>query len=201
MDDFDPNVDPTDQDAADAYVDWCATNYERLSQGPARTYRSAVRCGAWLLAVASAQLHLDDEIEHDRQELLEQLASYAMIARAIERQREHYVVERLIVLRASLDCWEPTGEWGGHLLDAAKCAIAALVLIELAPLVDLWELSCPDAWALLDAGTQSLAQINLANELSFADFAVRPAEMTIARYTWQRVNNMVRHVSPPLSEN
>jgi hypothetical protein len=203
MPDFDPNLDPQTQEEADAYVDWCATNFIRLTSSPDRTYRTALRCAAWLFVVAAAPLHLDDAIEQDRDALMTQLAAYSLIARAIERQRERFAVERLIITRSSLDCWEPAGEWAGHLLTAAKCAIGALVLIELHPLIELWELECPEVWALLDASSQLLAQINIAvEEPSFADFAVRRNELTIARFTWQRANNLVRHLGiVRLSEN
>jgi hypothetical protein len=56
-------------------------------------------------------------------------------------------------------------------------------------------------WALLDAGCEQLASINLADDLSFDDYAIRPDEMVIARYTWQRANNIARHVGIRLSEN
>ena len=201
MSDFDPNVEPSTQDEADAYINWCAENFMRLSSDGARTYRSALRCAHWLLVVAIAQLHLDDGVERDRDALLEQLAAYQRLARVIERQRDHVPAERLILLRSSLDCWEGVGEWSVALLNAAKSAVSALLLIECYPLVDLWSLDAPDAWVLLDDGCQQLADINVAEELSFDDYAIRPDEMVIAKYTWQRANNIARHVGIRLSEN
>jgi hypothetical protein len=161
-----------------------------------------MRCSAWLLVVACAQLHLDDDIEVNREPLLEQLGMYSKLARAIERQRQHFTVERLIVLRSSLDCWEAVGYWAENLLRAARCAVAALMLFELHPLIDLYELECADVWALLDAAAAELADINSAVDLGFQDYAVQPAEMVTAKFTWQRANNLVRHVGGgPLSPN
>ncbi len=203
MSDFNPNDEPETQEQADAYVNWCAANFMRLSRSTVRTYRTAVRCAEWLFVVASAQLHLDDEFTDHREELLEQLVNYQLLGRAIERQRQHFPVERLIVLRASLDCWEPVGEWAINLLTASKCAIGALILFELYPLIDLYEMNCEEVWALLDGGALALARIGDGEgPLSFQDYAVRPNELVTARYTWQRANNIVRHVgSGPLSPN
>jgi hypothetical protein len=195
MIDFDPNTDPDSQEQVDAYVDWCATNYARLSTGSTRTYRTALRCAQWLFVISVAQIHLDDDVEENREALLTQFVMYFLLARALERQRQHFAVDRLLSTRSTLDCWEATGEWADHLLIAAKCALAALILIELNPLVDLWELSCPEVWALLDVGAASLAEINVVDvdSLTFADFSVQPAEMVLAKFTWQRANNIDRN--------
>lgn len=200
---FDPNDEPETEEQADAYINWCADNFMRLSQGAARTNRTAVRCAHWLLVVSVAQLHLDDEVQgDDREALMEQLAMYQQLARALERQRQHFAIERLIALRSSLDCWRPTGDWAGHLLAAAKCAVGALMLIELHLLIDLWELECPDVWAQIQSGGDYLGAINIADDLSFADFAVTRDEGVTSKFTWQRANNIVRHVGMgPLSAN
>lgn len=198
---FDPNAEPGSQEQADAYVTWCAEQLARLSCGPARTYRTAIRCAAWLLVVAAAQLHLDDAVARDREALLEQLACYSQIAREIERQRQRQRPERLVIIRASLDCWEGTGEWGDNLLGAARCAVSALLLIELHPLVELWDTGCSDVWALLDTGVENLATIDSADALAFSDFSVRPDELVTAKFTWQRANRLVRHLGVRLSEN
>lgn len=199
---FDPNVEPETREDADAYVAWAAENFMRLSQSERRTYRTAVRCAHWLLVVAAAAFHLDDDVEVDRDALLEQLAMYSKLARAIERQRDRLPVEKLIVLRSSLDCWEPVGIWGSQLLAAARTAVSALMLIELHPLVDLWELECPDVWALLEEGAMQLAMINEADELEWQDYAIRPSESVTAKFTWQQVNNLSRRVGGgPLSAN
>lgn len=192
MADFDPNVEPDTNEQADAYVNWCAENFMRLSQGAKRTYRTATRCSAWLFIVASAQLHLDESVTKDRDELLEQLAMYQRLGRAIERQRVRLRVESFILARGSLDCWEPVGAWAEGLLIAAKSAVAARILIETYPLVELWDVRCDDVWSLLETGREALARINEADELDFADYAVRPDEMVLARYTWQRANNIIR---------
>lgn len=192
MTDFDPNVEPETQEQADAYINWCANNFMRLSQGAKRTYRTATRCSAWLFIVASAQLHLAEEVEVNREELLEQLVMYQRLGRAVERQRQRLAIESFILLRGSLDCWEPIGVWSEQLLLAAKCAISSRILIETYPLVELWDVSSPDVWALLETGREALAVINEADELSFADYAVRPDDMVMAKYTWQRANNIIR---------
>lgn len=189
---FDPNVDPETQEQADAYINWCADNFMRLSQGTARTYRTATRCSAWLFVVATAQLHLDEAVTENREELLENLALYQALGRAVERQRILPQIERFILLRGSLDCWEPVGAWASSLLIAAKNAIAARMLIHLYPLVELWDLPCDDVWSLLESGREALAVINEAATLDFADYAVRPDEMVTAKYTWQRAHNIIR---------
>lgn len=201
MTDFDPNIEPATQEQADAYVSWCGSNFVRLAGSGPWTYRTAVRCAHWLLVAALAQLHLDDRVQENRDALLEQLAGYQRLARVMERQRDHAPAERLIILRSSLDCWRPTGDWAGSLLNAGRDAVSTLLLIECYPLVDLWELHAPDAWALLDDGGEQLARINRAKSLTFHDFAVRPDDMVIARYTWQRAQNIARHVGIRLSEN
>lgn len=202
MTDFDPNTEPETQEQADAYVGWCAESFMRLSQGERRTYRSGIRCAHWLLVVSCAMLHLDDDVEHDREALLEQLGMYSKLARTLERQRDHLPIERLIVLRSSLDCWEPVGAYASNLLHAASMATAALILVDLHPLVDLWGLDAPDVWALLIEGANGLAIINQDPDLSYADYAVRRHEGVVAKFTWQRVNNISRRVNaPPISPN
>lgn len=192
MTDFDPNTEPHTNEQADAYINWCAENFMRLSQGTKRTYRTATRCSAWLFIVASAQLHLDESVTDNRDDLLEQLAMYQRLGRAVERQRVRLAIENLILTRGSLDCWEPVGVWAESLLIATKSAIAARILIETYPLVELWDMRCDDVWSLLETGREALAQINEADELDFADYAVKPDEMVVARYTWQRANNIIR---------
>jgi hypothetical protein len=199
--DFDPNIEPATQEQADAYVSWCGSNFVRLATSGPWTYRTALRCAHWLLVVALAQLHLDDRVDDHRDALLEQLAGYQRLARVVERQRDHVPAERLIILRSSLDCWRPTGDWAAALLNAGRDAVSALLLIEMYPLVDLWELHAPDAWALLDDGRDQLSRINRAACLTFSDFSIQPDGMVVARYTWQRANNIARHVGIRLSEN
>jgi hypothetical protein len=200
--DFDPNVEPQTHEQADAYLNWCAENFVRLSMSEPRTYRNAIRCAAWLLVVATAQFHLDEDVEQDREALLEQIALYSRLARAIERQRDHIPIERLIVSRSTMDCWEPVGAYADHLLCAAKDALAALMLIETHPLLNLWDVECPDVWALLDHGADVLACINDADELTYADYAIRRNDAVVAQFTWQRANNLSRGMGGyPLSPN
>lgn len=203
MTDYNPNDEPDTQEKADAYINWCAENFVNLSGAlEPRTFRKAIRCAAWLLVVAVAQLHLDDDVETDREELLEQLGLYQRLARAIERQQHHFPIERLIVTRSTIDCWEPVGMYADCLLEAAKDAVSALMLIETHPLIDLWDLECPDVWALLDEGAGRLAVINEAKNLSYADYAVRRNESVVAKFTWQRANNLSRGMGGyPLSPN
>ena len=204
MADFDPNHELDTQEQADAYLVWCAENFLRLSNSPARSYRTGIRCAHWLFILATAQMHLDDLHTSNREALLEQLSQYQLLGRALERQRQRFPIEQLIVLRASLDCWEPTGRCAANLLDAAKMAVAAMILTEAHPLIDLWDLHAPDVWALLGKGRILLAMINdLPGELEFEDFAVRPGESVTAKFTWQKLHHMVRHagIRTDLSEN
>lgn len=200
MSDFDPNHELDTQHQADAYVRWCAENLMRLCVDDVRTYRTGVRAAAWLLVCATAELHLDETWTRDREALLEQLVAYSQLARALERQREHLSVERLIVLRASLDCWEPAGALADQLLIAARTAVAALILIEVCPLVDLWDVAAHDVWALIEYGWVCLRVVD--HPETFADYAVRPDERVTARYTWQRANHLTRRIgADPLSPN
>jgi len=192
---FDPE-DPLDsQDQADAYLNWCADQYARISVDEPRTFGKAIQGSAWLLVVSTAQLHLADELEPEfeprRDELLDQLAQYQGLARAIERRHTNVPVERYIILRMSLDCWKPIGDWAEHLLTAARCAVNARVLSAMYPLVDFAGIECPDVWALLDAGADKLGEVETEG-LTFDDFAIAPDSGTIAKWTWQRANNVVR---------
>lgn len=205
---FDPEDDLDTQEQADAYVNWCAEQFVRVSQGGRYTYRTAVRASAWLFVVSTAQLHLDDEVEDNRYDMLNQLTVNQQIARMVERQRQKLSVERLIVMRGGLDCWEPVGRFAGSLLRAAKCALGARILIEMHPLVDLWSVECPDVWALLNSGAWELAAINryLENvgdgQLEVEDYAVRANEDVAAKFTWQKLHNWTRHHGiPPFSAN
>ncbi len=190
--DFDPNVDPETQEQADAYLAWCADQFMRASQSHARTYRTADRCSSWLFVAAVTQLQLDDEVITNREELLDNLQLFQHLGRAIERQRIRPKIERFILLRGALDCWEPVGAYANHLLIAAKSAVAARLLILTYPLVELWDLRCDDVWSLLEAGREALAPINEADALELADYAVKPDEQVMAKYTWQRANNIIR---------
>lgn len=199
MSGFDPNVEPDTQEQADTYARWCADNFLRVLLKEPHTFRTAVRASSWLLVCAAAQFHLDDDYEPNREALLRQLASYSHIARALERQRQHFVIERLIILRSSLDCWEPAGRFAEQLLVAAKSAVTAMILIEVYPLVDLWDVECHDVWALLDFGYVNLG---LIEPESVADLAVRPDDDVIAKFTWQKLNNLTRHLGgPPMRPN
>lgn len=201
---FDPN-DPLDsQEQADAYINWCAENFLRLHASGRYTYRTGIRAAAWLHVVAVAQLHLDDDVTDDRETLLRQLTVHQNVARLIERQQEKLPIERLLVVRSTFDCWEPVGRYAAHLLNTARCALMAIIIIDLHPLIDLWEVQAPDVWALLDAGAVWLSQINEhASSLEYDDYAVRPNDDVIAKMTWQQVNNLVRHagLQAPLSPN
>lgn len=199
--DFDPNDALDTQEQADRYLNWCAENFMRLWNGAKRDYRTASRAAHWLFVIAVAQLHVAEDAD-DHDSLLDQLVKYQQLARALERQSEHFNLERLIATRASLDCWETVGQWAGNLLLAARCAVSSLILIEAHPLIDLWEVEAHDVWGSLDVGCNALTAVNLASELTFEDFAVRRDDDITAKFTWQKANNIVRHVGMgPLSAN
>lgn len=208
MSDFDPADELDTQAQADAYVNWCAEQFIRISTGGVYTYRTATRASAWLFVVSTAQLHLDDEVEHNREDMLHQLTANQHVARMMERQRQKLPVERLIIMRGALDCWEPVGRFSNSLLTAAKCALAARILIEMHPLVDLWSVQCLDVWTLLGCGQYQLQAINAALEfggegqLEVEDYAVRANEDVAAKFTWQQLHNWSRHHGiPPFSAN
>src|SRR5205807_832931 len=97
------------------------------------------------------------------------------LARDIERQRETVGVRDLIVGRSVMDCWMPVGRFAGNLLNAAKCALSALILTEVHPLVDLWDVQAPDAWGLVLVGVEELQKISLdEGPLEYDDYAVVP---------------------------
>jgi hypothetical protein len=76
------------------------------------------------------------------------------------------------------------------------------MLIETHPLLNLWDVECPDVWALLDHGADVLACINDADELTYADYAIRRNDAVVAQFTWQRANNLSRGMGGyPLSPN
>lgn len=197
MSEFDPNVEPETDEQYDAYVEWCAHNFMLLSEGIKRTFREALRCAHWLLVVAVYQMTLAEDSQ-DADALRHQIDRYQALARALERQVERFPVEQLIVLRSSLDCWEPVGQWASNVLAAAKCAVSALILIDVHPLVDLWDLEACDVWAMLEAGRDNLAAIEVWKGdgvlVDLADFAVRKDDLVTAKFTWQRANNIARHV-------
>jgi hypothetical protein len=200
MNAFDPENELKTQADADAYVGWCADQFLRVANGGTYTYRTAIRASAWLFVCATAQLHLDDEVEEQRDELQQQLAITQKLARQMERQHVKMQIERLVIMRSSLDCWEPVGRFASVLLDGARMGISARLLIELHPLVDLWALECPDVWALLHQAESALEVIEAPLELE--DYAVRPNADVVAKFTWQHLFAWARHKGiPPLSAN
>lgn len=205
MTDFDPSIEPTTQEQADAYIRWCAENFNRVisSDQTPRTYRSGFRCAAWLMVVACAQIHLHDDVEDNRDVLLNNLAGHSKTARRIERQDPTIEVRDLIVCRSVLDCWAPSGEFAQNLLDAAKCANAALILHFVHPLEDLWDVDAPDMWSLILMGAEKLIEINGHDgPLEYDQYAVTPHAGVIDKMNWQKVNQITRHIGgPPMSAN
>lgn len=208
MSGFDPEDELDTQAQADAYVNWCAEQFVRVASARTFTYRTAIRASAWLFVVATAQLHLDDEVEDNRDEMVHQLLVNTQVARLMERQRQKLPIERLVVMRGGLDCWQPVGRFAGSLLRAAKCALAARILIEMHPLVDLWSVECTDVWVLLKAGGGELAAINTwldhmsDGQLEVEDYAVKASADIAAKFTWQKLMNLSRGQGiPPPSMN
>jgi hypothetical protein len=209
MTDFDPGAEPETQEDADNYVRWCAENFNRVvsSDDTLRTYRTGFRCAAWLLVVSVAQLHLHDDVDQHREIMMNNLAGHMKVARRAERQDETLGVRDLIVSRSVLDCWTPEGEYAMNLLDAAKCACAALILQYVHPLEDLWDVDAPDVWSLILMGGQKLGDINDAVKerdygLSYDDYAVVPNTGIIDKMNWQKVNLITRQLGgPPMSAN
>lgn len=209
MTDFDPSKEPETQEDADNYVRWCAENFNRVTSNDEtlRTYRSGFRCAAWLLVVSVAQIHLHDDVDQGREILMTNLAGHSKVARRVERQNESVNIRDLVVSRSVLDCWTPEGRFAGRLLDAAKCACAALILQHVHPLENLWDVDAPDVWNLILMGGAALVEINelMADdefELSYDDYAVVPNTSVIDKMNWQKVNQITRHLGgPPMSAN
>lgn len=204
-DDFDPNHDPSTQDEYNAYIRWCAVQFNRVvgDGDTPRTHRTAFRTAAWLYVVSTAQLHLDDVIEDNRETYMRNLAGSATLARRIEREDPDVGLRDLMVSRSVLDCWLPEGQFSSNLLDAAKCAVSALTLKEVHLLEDLWDVDAPDTWSLILMGAQSLAAINEhEHELSFADYSVLPNASVIDKMNWQKANKVAGLLGgPPISPN
>lgn len=207
-DSFNPEPEAESQEQADHYVRWCAHHFNRVTgdEETPRTYRTGKRAASWLLVVATAQLHLHDDVDIYRDVYMRNLSGHVTLARRIERQRPDVGLRDLIVGRSVLDCWLPEGRFSVNLLDAAKCAISALVAIEVHPLVDLWDVDAPDIWALIMYGGIELS--NIAEEagdeqIEYDDYAVKPHIGVIDKMNWQKVNNIASSIpgTPPLSAN
>jgi hypothetical protein len=209
MTDFDPDAPLTDKASYDAYVNWCADQFveamhgvDRIEAVPhGRTYRAATL----LLVRAVAPLGLDDECDTDREQHLKNLARLSEVARDTERNKPHVGLRDWIVARGVVDCFRATGRFAGNNLDAAKCALASIILTEAHPLYDLGEVHAPDAWALVLYGYDRLVEITeQAGEdvLGPWDFTVMPDQAIIDRMHWQKVNNAAAQMgAPPFSPN
>lgn len=209
MTDFDPDAPLDDKASYDAYVNWCADQFvdcihgvDRLDAVPhGRTYRAATL----LLVRAVAPIGLDDDCDKDREQHLENLAKGARLARDTERGLPHVSIKDWLIGRSVLDCYAPTGRFAGNNLDAAKCALASIILTEAHPLVDLAEVHAPDAWALVLYGYDRLVEITEAESqeaLGPWDFTVMPNSAVIDRMHWQKVNNAAAQMgAPPFSPN
>jgi hypothetical protein len=201
--DFDPSIEPETQDQADAYVRWCAAHFDASSSPTTRRCAPTAPASAAPPGCSSSRsrrLHLHDDVDQYREIMMTNLAGHMKVARRTERQDpESLTVRDLIICRSVLDCWTPQGDFAMNLLDAAKCACAALVLQYVHPLEDLWDVDAPDVWSLILMGGQKLADINDA--LRRARRRARATTTTpwsrtvsvIDKMNWQKVNQIARH--------
>lgn len=201
---FDPEHDPETQEEANRYVRWCGHAYEGLIASTERpTYKEARVAAAMLWVVSVSQLHLDDAITGaPRSPLLGNLARLVEHARGYERGREtnpHW----LSVARGVLDLMDPVGPMAELVLDAAKCAVSATILIAAHPPVeDLWVLPAKDVWVLCATGGFYLDEIPEDPERTYQDFAITFSERTLDAMNWQRAQNITSQAgAPPLSQN
>jgi hypothetical protein len=196
FDDFNPEPEPESQEQYDDYVRWCAVQVNRVAVNDEtpRTHRTAFRAAAWLYVVSTAQIHLDEDVTESRDTYLKNLGGLSRLARRVERQRPDVGLRDLVVSRSVLDCWTPSGQFADRLLGAAKCAISALILKEVHPLEDLWDVDAPDTWSLILMGAAALVEIN--------EYDGVPNASVIDKMNWQKANNFSRQVgAPPMNPN
>jgi hypothetical protein len=202
---FDPNAELVTQEDHDAYVQWCAAQLLAAADEPAvapRVYATAMRAASWLWVVAQAQIHLDDDVEDQRDGHQQNLAKLFARARLVERAAGDVKFSELLTARIALDCFEPVGQYAHLLLDAARLAIDALELIFIYPPIDKWDLYCPGPWSLIFSGAVMLEEINDEHPLTFADYSVRPSPGMVGKVTWDAANRVAQRAgAPPISPN
>lgn len=160
MIDFDPETHPESKEEWDAYIQWCANELMLFVHNPdtPRSYRTAYTCAAKLLVICGAQLRLEPSVA-DYEVRAINLAGLVTAGRAFERTLPGACIKKAILARAVLDCWEPVGASAPELLEAAKDAASALLIIMAHPLENPWELDAPDAWSLVLLGVAALERI------------------------------------------
>lgn len=187
---FDPDDPLLTKADHDAYVRWCAEQLVAVAdESPDVTphiYGTAMKAAAWLWVVAQAQMHLDDDVEDQREQHQQNLGGLFTRAREVERAKGDVRFKNLLGARIALDCFQPVGRYGGTLLEAAKLAIEALVLVFVYPPIDKWDLPAPASWALVLCGAVLLEEIT--EPLSFSDYSVRPSPGMIGKITWDAAN-------------
>lgn len=201
---FDPNHEPQDQDEANRYVQWCAIALQGLISGTEHANYADGRMAAGVLWVAAAApLHLDEACSEESQpNLLRNLSRLSEHGRMYERGVP-VDPHSLTVARGVLGLLEPVGARSALLLNAARCAVAATILIAAQPMEDIWTLAAPDVWALCVMGDAYLNEIAEAEgELTAEDFAVGFSQVTIDKLNWQRARNIADSAgAPPPSPN
>lgn len=182
-----------------AYAAWC---HDRLrvsidNDETIRSYRNAFDAAAklWVTAAVPLCLHPDEPKVHRAN-----LAGLWLRARCVERMHTHVKVSDVMVARAVVDCFKPVGRWAPWLVEAAKCAIAAVILIHTTVLSEPWELDAPDVWALVLYGDTMLATI--PGDTSHEEFTVRVDQSVVDKMMLQNVNQLSRSIgAPPISPN
>ncbi len=201
---FDPDHDPETQEEANRYVRWCVLALEGIiTTTEAPTYLEAHMAAGVLWVASTAALHLDEALVDERRPaLLSNLARLTEHGRLYERGRS-INARSLTVARGVLGLLEPVGARAGLLLNAARCAVAATILIAAQPMEDIWSLPAPDVWALCVAGDAFLNEIaESPGVLTVEDFAVGFTQSTIDRLNWQRARSITDAAgAPPPSPN
>lgn len=160
MTDFDPEHSPTTKEEWDEYIRWCADELMLFTENPLtpRTYRTGYSCAGKMLVIVGSQLRLDPTTE-DFDRVMRNLAGLVTTGRCFERAHPHIDHMKAMTARAVLDCWEPVGRSAAELLEAGKCAAAALILTMVHPLENPWEIDAPDVWTLVLMGMTQLDAI------------------------------------------
>jgi hypothetical protein len=188
---YDPEIDPVSKEEWDAYIQWCADELLLFihNDHTPRSFRTAFTCAAKLLVVAGSQLHLEPSTP-EFEVRSRNLAALVTTGRAFERARPEAIAQRAILARSVLDCWAPVGKSAPDLLEAAKDATSALIIVMSHPLENPWDLDAPDVWSLVLLGFAAIERIPAPPDP--VDYTVTVNTTVTDRMHLQKANGIVR---------
>lgn len=193
MTEYDPDTDPETKEQWDAYIQWCADELMLFvhNDDTPRTYRTAFTCAAKVLVITGSQLRLDESVD-EYPARARNLAGLVTTGRAFERARLNVDLRKAILARAVLDCWRPVGRWAPELLEAAKNAASALIVVMSHPLENPWDIDAPDVWSLVLLGAAAIDRIEVP--VQEADYTVTVDSAVTDLMYFQKANNVSRAV-------